>query len=126
MTIIGHGVDLVPVDRIAAILRDHPERFLERTFTAREQLDSAGPRQAQRLASRFAAKEAVLKAMGTGLTRGMTLLEVGVVPLPSGQPTVQLTGKAAEVAHSMGIKQFLISLTDTDGYSMASAIAVGE
>ncbi len=125
--IIGHGVDLVPVARIAKILDEHRERFLERTFTPGEQADCAGHRrESEKLASRFAAKEAVLKALGTGLTQGIFLTDVSVVSLPSGKPTIQLTGQAAHIAAGLGITRWEISLTDTDGYSMASVIAIAE
>ncbi len=125
--IIGHGIDLVPVARIAKILDEHRERFLERTYTPQERIDCQGQRrEAQKLASRFAAKEAVLKALGTGLTHGICMTEIGVVSLPSGKPTVNLTGNAARIAHAKGVSRFEISLTDTDDFAMASAIAIAE
>ena len=74
MSIIGHGIDLVDVERIEDMLDRHGERFLDRCFTVREQAycESGGVQRAQRYAARFAAKEAVFKAIGTGLGEGMT------------------------------------------------------
>ncbi|MCA3004202.1 MAG: holo-ACP synthase [bacterium] len=127
MRIVGHGIDLVPVERIAGMLAEHGERFLLRTFTARERADCAGHRrEAERLASRFAAKEAVFKALGTGMRDGMTLLDVSVEPLATGQPTLVLAGVAAEKARQLGITSWSVSLTDTEGYSAASVLALGE
>lgn len=126
MQIIGLGLDLVPVARIASLLSEHRERFLERTFTPIEQAECGGSRrEAERFASRFAAKEAVLKALGTGLSNGISLVEIGVVSLPSGQPTMELTGVAARVASEKGVKGWLLSLTDTSETSAAVAIAIG-
>lgn len=125
--IIGHGVDITHVSRIAALLVDHRDRFIERTFTPVEQAECVGKqREAQRLASRFAAKEAVVKAMGTGLTHGMAWNEIGIATEPSGRPTIALTGAAAQHALSLGINLWHVSLTDTDEVAMASVIAIKE
>jgi holo-[acyl-carrier protein] synthase len=127
MRIIGHGVDLVRIDRIEEMVRDHAERFLERCFTVGELGYCLGrKRQGEHLAARFAAKEAVLKAMGKGLADGMTWTEVEVVRSASGVPEVVLSGRAAVVAREMGIARVLVSLSHTDDHAMASAIAVGE
>lgn len=123
--IIGLGVDIVPVARLREILEKHRERFLTRTFTPDEVARCAGQRrEAEKLAARFAAKEAVLKAMGTGLTRGMSMNEIDVVPMESGQPTVRLTGVAAEVAKELGINAWQISLSDCETHAVASVIAL--
>lgn len=130
--ILGHGIDLVEVPRIARMIAEHGERFLIRTYTARERetcqgVDPARPdvRMARRLASRFAAKEATFKALGTGLDHGMTWQDVEVLNLPSGQPIVHLTGVAAELAARKAIAAWHLSLTDTDQWAMASVIAEG-
>jgi holo-[acyl-carrier protein] synthase len=105
MKILGHGIDLVETSRIEEILRRHGERFLDRVFTIGEQEHSLGSRRRhEHLAGRFAAKEACLKALGTGLTHGIGWTEVEVAVLASGRPVLRLTGRAAEVAASVGIR----------------------
>lgn len=127
MRILGHGVDLVRVDRIDEMLRDHAERFLERCFTQAEQDYCLGrKRQAEHLAARFAAKEAVLKALGKGVADGITWTDVEVVRSAEGAPSVVLHGRALEIARGMGIASVLLSLTHTDDHALASAIAVGD
>ena len=125
MRIAGHGIDVVEVARIARMLEEHGERFLDRCFTAAERETGAGSRRrAEHLAARFAAKEAVLKALGTGLTRGITWTDIEVVPLPTGQPTVRLHAAAQAIASDRGITEWHLSLTHTEGHAMASVIAV--
>ncbi|MCW5765337.1 MAG: holo-ACP synthase [Phycisphaeraceae bacterium] len=126
MRIIGHGIDLVPVERMYRLILDHGDHFLARAFSPQEIADCrAQRREAERFASRFAAKEAVFKALGTGMTNGITLLDVAVESLPSGRPTLIVRARAAEIAAAQGITQWHVSLTDTDAYSMASVIACG-
>lgn len=127
MDTLGHGIDLVAVDRIARMLHEHGERFLQRCFTPREQLYAAeSPRRhAERLAARFAAKEAVLKALGTGWRDGIAWTDIEVVKGPAGQPGIQLHGMAQQVAREHGITRWLISLSHTDSHASASAIALG-
>lgn len=127
MSILGHGIDLVAVARIAQMVDRHGERFLERCFTPRERgyADASPRRRAERLAVRFAAKEAVLKALGTGWRNGIAWTDIEVVNLPSGQPTVKLCGKAGEIARDQGIETWMMSLSHTDTHAMASAIALG-
>ncbi|MBL8991124.1 MAG: holo-ACP synthase [Phycisphaerae bacterium] len=126
MRIIGHGIDLVPVERMARLIHDHGDHFLSRSFSPQEIADCRGQRrQAERFASRFAAKEAAFKALGTGMTNGITLLDVAVESLPSGRPRLIVAGRAAEIAAAQGITEWHLSLTDTEGYSMASVIACG-
>ncbi|RMF34259.1 MAG: holo-ACP synthase [Alphaproteobacteria bacterium] len=95
--IVGIGSDLASIERIAATLDRFGERFVERVFTETEQRKSERRRQrAASYAKRWAAKEACSKALGTGLRMGVAWREMGVVNLPSGQPTMQLTGGAAQ------------------------------
>lgn len=127
MRIIGHGIDLVEVARIAEMLERHGDAFLARCFTAGEQAYAgARKRRDEHLAGRFAAKEAVLKALGTGWTSGIAWTDVEVVLLPSGQPTVALHGRAAELAAAQGITDWVLSISHTDAHAMASAIAQGD
>lgn len=125
MRIIGHGVDIVSVARIARMVADHQDRFLERCFTPGERAYNAGSRRFhEHLAARFAAKEAAMKALGTGLADGITWHEFEVVREDSGQPVLRITGRAAEIAASRGIARWLVSLSHTDELAMASVLAM--
>ena len=127
--IIGIGSDLCDIRRIEETLAKFGERFLDRCFTEIERRRS--DRRAGRAASyakRFAAKEACAKALGTGLSRGVFWRDMGVVNLPSGQPTMRLTGGAAARArgdHAAGDEAF-IHLTITDEAPIAAAFVVIE
>ncbi len=127
MRIIGHGIDITETARIAGMLADHPDRFLDRVFTAQEQQDAGvGKRRNEHLAARFAAKEAALKALGTGWSQGIGWTDVSVAKLPSGKPMLKVSGRAAELADEIGISIWHVSLTHTDSIAMASVIAEGE
>ncbi len=127
--IIGLGSDLIDIRRIEQTLERHGARFTERVFTEIERAKS--DRRKQRAASyakRFAAKEACAKALGTGLNQGVFWRDMGVVNLPSGQPTMALTGGAAERLTAIlppghvGV----VHLTITDDYPLAQAFVVIE
>ena len=121
----GHGVDLVEDARIARMVEDHGDRFLERIFTEGERTTAASADgwRIERLAARFAAKEAVLKALGTGWRGGIEWTDVEVVREPSGRPSVELHGEAAAVATRLGIGGWHLSLSHAGGFSIASVIA---
>ena len=127
--IIGTGNYLIDITRIEKTLARHGERFIARIFTQIEIRKSE--RRQQRAASyakRFAAKEACAKALGTGLSQGVFWRDMGVVNLPSGQPTMHLTGGAAERLALMtpaGCRA-TIHLTITDDYPLAQAFVVIE
>jgi len=126
--IIAHGVDVVDVERIRRSLNEHGERFLSRCFTKAEAdycTSARPPRDVERFAARFAAKEAVLKALGTGWADGIAWTDVEVVLSPSGAPSINLSGKAKEIAERLGIGELLVSLSHTPTQAMASVIAVG-
>jgi len=127
-SLIGHGIDLVETSRIAAMLERHGEQFLSRCFTDSERAycRESERRHVERLAVRFAAKEAVLKALGTGWRDGIAWTDIEVVREPSGRPGVRVRGQAAIVAAELGVRGWQISLTHTERYAMASAIALGE
>ena len=125
--IIGLGSDIVDIRRIEKTLDRYGERFIERVFTDVEQAKS--DRRANRAASyarRFAAKEACAKALGTGFKNGVFWRDMGVVNLPTGQPTMALTGGAArrfaEILPPGAIGY--INLTITDDYPLAQAIVI--
>jgi holo-[acyl-carrier protein] synthase len=126
MQVLAHGIDIVEVSRIAEMVREHGERFLDRCFTPAERAYSeSGKRSDERLAARFAAKEAVLKALGTGWRSGIAWTDVEVVSLPTGQPEIRLHAKAAEIATELGIGRWLLSMSHTAEYAAASAIGLG-
>lgn len=124
---IGHGIDLVDTQRIARLLDEHGQRFLDRCFTPGEQAyaQRQTKRTAEHLAGRFAAKEAILKALGTGLTRGIQWTDMEILPGDAGQPVVQLHQRAGEIARAQGITQWLISITHIPSHAQASVIALG-
>jgi holo-[acyl-carrier protein] synthase len=123
--ILGVGVDLTPVERMAQAMARHPERLEARLFTARERAYCAArAHSAQHFAARFAAKEAVLKAFGTGISRKMRWTEVEVLNEASGRPRIRLDGSAAAFAERHGLAQLDVSLTHTEGLALAYAIAL--
>lgn len=125
MNVIAHGVDFVEIRRIAQMLHRHDERFLDRVYTSAEQAYCCGrKRQLEHLAGRFAAKEAVLKVLGTGWRNGIAWTEIEVRNAVSGEPRVNLSGRCAELAAERGIVRVLISISHTDTHAMASAIGV--
>ncbi|MCB9838853.1 MAG: holo-ACP synthase [Phycisphaeraceae bacterium] len=128
MQTFAHGIDLVDIARFERTLTDHPERFRERCFTENERAYAlAHPRrESQHLAARFAAKEATLKAIGTGWRDGIAWTDIEVRLLPSGAPTLHVGGKAGEIAAQLGITGWLVSLSHTDTHAIASVIALGQ
>jgi len=124
---ILHGVDLVDCARLARSLDRFGDRFLERVFTEGERAyaDSSAKRRVEHLAARFAAKEAVLKALGTGWRSGIAWTDVEVVREASGRPTVRLHGQAARAAGSLGVEAWVLSLSHTPTMAIASVIGVG-
>lgn len=128
MFILGHGIDLTETARIARLLEDHGERFITRVFTQgeRDYCEAGEASRLERYAARFAAKEAVLKALGTGWSGGIAWTDVEVTKRPTGQPSTLLHGEAAKIAEAMGITHWVLSLTHTKTHAMASAIAQGE
>jgi holo-[acyl-carrier protein] synthase len=122
--IIGFGSDLCDVRRIEQALERYGERFTRRCFTETERKKSDGrAARAASYAKRFAAKEACAKALGTGIRDGITWKTMGVVNLPSGKPTVELTGGAAARLAEISPKgaKVVIHLTLTDEYPLAQA-----
>jgi len=125
MLILGHGIDLVANQRIAAMLDSHAARFRDRVFTSQEQgYCEAGPkRRIERYAVRFAAKEAAFKALGTGWRSGIAWTDVEVVSLVSGQPRLEVQGRCQEIAMERGISAWHVSLSHVTDYSIASVLA---
>ncbi len=125
--IIGHGIDLVDTPRIARLLERHATRFVERVYTDAERVycEANPQRRVEHFAARFAAKEAVLKAMGTGLSGGIQWTDVEVVKLATGQPTVVLHDEAEAVAEGLGIQAWSITISHVKTHAVASAIGMG-
>lgn len=126
MQIIGHGVDIVDTARIARLLDEHGQRFLTRCYTADElaYCDANPTRRVEHLAGRFAAKEAVLKVLGTGWSGGIAWTDAEIVREDSGRPAVLLHGRCATVAAELGITDWWISISHIKTHSVASAIGV--
>ena len=125
VSVIGVGTDLVEVDRFRLAMARRGERFSQRLFSDAER-DYAGRHRdpAPRLAARFAAKEAVMKALGVGLG-AFKLRDVEVRRVRGGAPAVALSGRAAALARERGVTAWHLSLTHTESMAMAFAIALG-
>lgn len=115
------GIDIVRVERIAGVLRRHPERFERRVLTAAERSYTRG--RPETMAGRWAAKEAVSKVLGLGV-RGIGWQEIEIERLPTGQPSVRLHLRAAARASQLGIEQIALSITHEREYALAIAYAV--
>jgi holo-[acyl-carrier protein] synthase len=125
--LIGTGLDLIEVERIERSIERYGERFLYRIYTDYE-IAYCRRRvrgQAESFAARFAAKEAGAKALGTGISRGVTWNEFQVERQPGGRPVLKLEGRAAELARQLGVKAISLSLTHTATLAMASVIMEG-
>lgn len=123
MNILGIGVDLVEVERITEAIGRHGPPFLRRIFTERE-IAFCGVRH-ERLAARFAAKEAVAKAFGTGIGAAMAFPDIEVVNEPSGRPGIVLHGAAAATAAARGVTGIHLSLSHTRSHAIAQVVIVG-
>ncbi len=121
--IVGSGVDLCEVDRIRAVIERRGRRFVERVFTPAEiaYVDRKANR-FERYAARFAAKEAGMKAIGTGWRRGVRWRDFEVANLPTGKPTLRFHGAAAQFAERLGVRAVALSLTHTAQTAMAMVI----
>jgi holo-[acyl-carrier protein] synthase len=125
--IVGTGVDITEVVRVRAAVDRFGERFLKRVFTPEEVRYCVSKiNAAERLAARFAAKEAGMKAIGTGLRHGVTWQDVEVVRLPGQRPQLRFSGKAAEFAARLGCKRAHLSLSHTAEQAIAHVILEGD
>ena len=126
MTILGTGIDIVETARLAESIRRHGERFLSRVFTAEErQYCSAMKRPESFYAARFAAKEAVSKAFGTGIGAQLGWLDVEVRRKASGEPFVVLHGNGAATARRLCIAEVRLTMSHSEHYAVAHALALG-
>ncbi len=127
MNILGHGVDVIECPRLKKMLDHHGDRLLQRVFTPHEQAYCQQHKERmQHLAGRFAAKEAVLKALGTGMRGQMKWTDVQIANNDLGKPEIVLSGESAAVAARMGVTRVLISISHTREHAVASAIALGQ
>lgn len=125
MTRLAHGIDIVEIDRIDKLLADHGERFLSRVFTPSERdYCSACRRPAVRYAGRFAAKEALLKLLGTGWRGGIAWTDMEVLNDPLGKPLVRLQGACARRAAELDLSGFDVSISHAGAFAVASAVAI--
>jgi holo-[acyl-carrier protein] synthase len=121
--IVGTGVDLCEVGRMQEAIERHGQRILNRVFTEREiAYSERKANRFERYAARFAAKEAGMKALGTGWRAGLGWRDLEVTNLPSGRPTLTLHGRAAEIAQKLAVRNISLSLTHTAEQAMALVI----
>jgi holo-[acyl-carrier protein] synthase len=126
MPILGHGIDIVETARIRKLVEEHGERFLERVYTPleREYCARNTKRYFEHLAGRFAAKEAVLKVLGTGWRGGIAWTDIEIRPEASGQPKVYLSGESLRIASELGISRWHVSISHIETHATASAIGL--
>ncbi len=121
--IVGLGVDIAEIDRIEAAISRHGQAFLDRVFTPGEiAYCEKHKKKFERYAARFAAKEAAMKALGTGWRNGVRWVDLEVVREPSGKPTMQLHGRAREIADGLGVKHISLSQTHSGNTAFAQVI----
>ena len=127
MKIVAHGIDLVDCPRIEMMVERHGEKFIKRVFTAAEQAYAdSNKNRVEKLAGRFAAKEAILKLMGTGWRGKIAWTDIEVVNNTAGQPEVTLSGEVEKIAGRLGIEHVSVSITHTANFAIASAVALAE
>jgi holo-[acyl-carrier protein] synthase len=121
--IVGMGIDVAEVDRIRAVVEAQAERFLKRVYTPAEvAYCEQFKNKYERYAGRFAVKEAAMKALGTGWSRGVRWVDVEVVRQRGGRPTLELKGEAKNIADRMGVKHIAVSITHTAEQAFAQVI----
>ncbi len=126
MSVLGIGTDIVECVRIRKMIEKHEESFIRRVYTAHE-IDycSANKASTEHYAGRWAAKEAVLKALGTGLTRGISWVDIEVFNEAGGKPVIRFGGEARRVCEEMQIVEMQISISHCRTHATAFAIAIG-
>lgn len=127
MHVIGIGTDIVECLRVANMIEKHEDVFIRRVYTPSE-IEYCGTRKSatQHYAGRWAAKEAILKAMGTGWSNGIQWTDIEVVNQMGGKPFVQLGGQAKVICESRGIAEILISISHCRNFATAFATALGD
>ncbi len=121
--IVGLGVDIAEVQRVQAAIERRGAPFLRRVYTTNEkEYCERFKNKFERYAGRFAAKEAVMKALGTGWRSGVRWVDIEVVREKSGRPTIALSGEAAKIAERLGVKRISLSITHTETQALAHVI----
>jgi holo-[acyl-carrier protein] synthase len=121
--IVGMGIDVAEVKRIQAVIESQAERFLRRVYTPEEvTYCEQFKNKFERYAGRFAAKEAAMKALGTGWSRGVRWVDVEIVRQRGGRPTICLKGTARKIADNLGVKHIALSITHTAEQAFAQVI----
>ena len=124
--IVGMGIDIAEVPRIQAVIEAQKERFLRRVYTQEEvTYCEQFKNKYERYAGRFAVKEAAMKALGTGWSRGVRWVDVEVVRQRGGRPTLALKGVAKKIADGLGVKNIAVSITHTADHALAQVIFEG-
>lgn len=125
--LIGIGTDIVECQRIAEIMEKHQQHFLQRVYTQAE-IDYCSRNKAavQHYAGRWAAKEAALKAIGTGWAKGIQWVDIEILNQPGGRPVLHLHRAAREIAGQQGIGELLVSISHTQQYAVAFVSAIGK
>jgi holo-[acyl-carrier protein] synthase len=125
--ILGIGVDLCEVERIEAAIARHGDRFLQRIYTETERAYCESKlNRMERFAGRFAAKEAAMKALGTGWRHGVAWRDFEVTRAPSGQPIIALHGVAQQIAAKLGVRRALVTITHVKSMAMAHVVMENE
>lgn len=124
--IIGIGIDIVEIARIEKVFANFPQRFRDRVFTEAEiRYSEARRNRFEEYAGRFAAKEAAMKALGTGWRRGITFKDIEVVNEASGKPNLLFSGRAAEILQELGATASFVSITHSESYAVSQVILTG-
>ena len=127
LNILGLGTDIIEIARIGSMIERHGELFLYRVYTEEEILYCQKRKNcAQHYAGRWAAKEAVMKALGTGFRKGIGWRDIEVTSQTSGQPMITLRGGTLDFAQSIGVQQMLITISHCRTFATATAIAISE
>lgn len=126
IVIVGLGLDIAEIDRIEAAIRRHGAPFLERLYTPQEAAYCESHKNRfERYAGRFAAKEAAMKALGTGWRHGIRWRDIEVVRAPGGKPTLRLEGVAQQFANRLGVKNIVLTITHSGNFALAQVIFEG-
>jgi len=127
MSALGHGIDIVEIPRISRMVQNHGDRFLTRIYHGEEiaWAMSGGVLRDERLAARFAAKEAVMKVLGMGWYDGVKWTEIAVLREPGGRPVLALSGRAGARGAELGFRRWAVSLSHTGSLAIASVVATG-
>lgn len=127
MILLGIGIDVVEVDRVKSSMDEYDEKFLSRIFTEKERKYCARQKRPEiHFAARFAAKEAISKAFGTGIGKDASWLDMEITRRESGEPEVLLSGAALKLAEARGVTQVMVSLTHAQHYAAANAVIMGK